>query len=58
MLSTHLHVGLPSGLFPSGVPINNLYAPLVLGLRMERRLLVMEGSCEYIAEDKRQGVVL
>jgi hypothetical protein len=25
-LSTHLRLGLPSGLFPSGFPINNLYA--------------------------------
>jgi hypothetical protein len=28
MFSTHLRVGLPSGLFPSGFPTNNLYAPL------------------------------
>jgi hypothetical protein len=26
LLSTHLHLGLPSGLFPSGFPINILYA--------------------------------
>jgi hypothetical protein len=26
ILSTHLRLGLPSGLFPSGSPINKLYA--------------------------------
>jgi hypothetical protein len=26
MLSTHLRIGLPSGLYPSGFPTNNLYA--------------------------------
>jgi hypothetical protein len=26
ILSTYLHLGLPSGLFPSGFPTNNLYA--------------------------------
>jgi hypothetical protein len=25
MLSIHLRLGLPSGLFPSGIPTNNLY---------------------------------
>jgi hypothetical protein len=25
IVSTHLHLGLPSGLFPSGFPTNNLY---------------------------------
>jgi hypothetical protein len=28
MLSTHLYLGLPSGLFPSGFPTNNLYMVL------------------------------
>ena len=27
ILSTHLRLGLPSGLFPSGFPTNNLYTP-------------------------------
>ena len=27
ILSTHLHLGLPSGLFPSGFPTKNLYTP-------------------------------
>jgi hypothetical protein len=30
ILSTHLHLGLPSGLFPSGFPTNILYAFLVV----------------------------
>ena len=28
ILSTHLHLGLPSGLFPSGFPTKTLYTPL------------------------------
>ena len=28
ILSTHLHLGLPSGLLPSGFPTNTLYTPL------------------------------
>ncbi|PNF17722.1 hypothetical protein B7P43_G07382, partial [Cryptotermes secundus] len=33
ILSTHLHLGLPSGLFPSGFPTNILYAFLVSSIR-------------------------
>ena len=29
ILSSHLRLGLPSGLFPSGVPTKTLYTPLV-----------------------------
>ena len=29
ILSTHLRLGLPSGLFPSGFPTRTLYAPLL-----------------------------
>jgi hypothetical protein len=32
-LSTHLHLGLPSGLFPSGFPTNILYAFRVSPIR-------------------------
>jgi hypothetical protein len=33
-LSTHLRLGLPSGLYPSGFPTNILYAFLVSPLRV------------------------
>ena len=33
ILSTHLHLGLPSGIFPSGFPTKNLYAPLSSPIR-------------------------
>jgi hypothetical protein len=33
MLSTHLHLGLPSGLYPSGIPTNILHAFLFSPIR-------------------------
>ena len=33
ILSTHLHLGLPNGLLPSGFPTNNLYTPLSSPIR-------------------------
>jgi hypothetical protein len=33
MLSIHLRLGLPSGLFPSGFPANNLYTFLFVPIR-------------------------
>jgi len=33
ILSSHLHLGLPSGLFPSGFPTKNLYTPLLSPIR-------------------------
>jgi hypothetical protein len=34
MLSIHLRLGLPSGLFPSGFPTNNLYLFLFSPIRV------------------------
>jgi hypothetical protein len=36
ILSIHLHIGLPSGLLPSDIPINILYAFLLYPLRATR----------------------
>jgi len=33
ILSTHLHLGLPSGLFPSGFPTKDLYTPISSPIR-------------------------
>ena len=33
VISSHLHVGLPSGLFPSDFPTKALYAPLISPIR-------------------------
>ena len=33
ILSSHLHLGLPSGLFPSGFPTKTLYTPLLSPIR-------------------------
>jgi hypothetical protein len=33
MLSIHLRLDLPSGLFPNGFPTNNLYAVLFYNIR-------------------------
>jgi len=33
ILFTHLHLGLPSGLFPSGFPTKTLYSPLLTHTR-------------------------
>jgi len=33
LLSSHLHLGLPTGLFPSGFPTKTLYTPLISPIR-------------------------
>ena len=43
ILSTHLHLGFPSGLFPSGFPTNTLYTPLSSPIRA-RNMSVLQGG--------------
>ena len=38
ILSTHLRLGLPSGLFPSGFPTRTLYAPLSSKILFRKKL--------------------
>jgi hypothetical protein len=42
ILSTHLHIGLPSGLFPSGFPTNNLYSLLPIHATCPGNLILLD----------------
>jgi hypothetical protein len=48
LLSTHLRLGLPSGLFPTGFPTNNLYALLFSPIRAtcSTHLILLEVEVE------------
>jgi hypothetical protein len=45
MLSIHLRLGLPSGLFPSGFPTNNLYTFLFYLFKMLRESAILILHC-------------
>jgi hypothetical protein len=44
MLSSHLRLGLPSGLLPSDLPTKMLYAPLTFPMRYIELLNVKAGG--------------
>jgi hypothetical protein len=47
ILSTHLRLGLPSGLFPSGFPTNILYAFFLFPIRAAcPAIIIIEGGEE------------
>jgi hypothetical protein len=39
MLSSHLRLGLPSGLFTSGLPTETLHKPLLSAIRIQQHTL-------------------
>jgi hypothetical protein len=47
MLSINLRLGLPSGLFPSGFPTNNLYTFLLSPIRARPYVLHNSTLCKF-----------
>jgi hypothetical protein len=56
-LSTHLRLGLPCGLFPSGFPTNILYALLVSPIRA-KTILTFRFFLNLLAELNSQGQII
>jgi hypothetical protein len=54
MLSIHLHLGLPSGLFPSGFPTNNLYTLVFCPIHATcpEHLIILEFIILIILDEK------
>jgi hypothetical protein len=46
--STHLRLGLSSGLFPSGFPTNNLYASLIVSSKNMKRYKLMLCVLQFV----------
>jgi hypothetical protein len=46
ILSTHLCLGLPSGLFPSGFSTNNLWVFLYSPIRLSKESVQVQGLCK------------
>jgi hypothetical protein len=54
-LSTHLRLGLPSGLFPAGFPTNFLYAFLVslIGATCPAHIILLDLIPKVLIDDKK-----
>jgi hypothetical protein len=56
MLYIHLHLGLPSGLFPSGFPTNNLYKLHKIFYQIYIYIVDHEISCKMYIYKERESL--